>query len=124
VSAERDLLFRLDDVVRAASRAAEILEYGREAVERDWKLSDLLIHELEIVGEACSAVPAEIRNRYAQVSWAGPIRMRNRLAHGYFDVALQRVWMAAERDLPVLKLQVESVISEIEAESSTRRSSL
>ena len=124
MTARRDPLPRLGDVVRAAGRAADILEYGREAVESDWKLSDLLIHELEIVGEAFAAIPAEVRNRYPEVAWAGPIRMRNRLAHGYFDVALDRVWTAAERDLPVLKAQVERVIADIEAESGTRESSL
>jgi uncharacterized protein with HEPN domain len=32
--------------------------------------------------------------------------MRNRIAHGYFDVNLRLVWDAATVDLPILKNQI------------------
>jgi len=36
--------------------------------------------------------------------------MRNALAHGYFKVDLEMVWVSIEVDLPLLEAQVRDVI--------------
>ena len=36
--------------------------------------------------------------------------MRNRLAHGYFEVDLDRVWDTVKDDLPPLIVQLEKVV--------------
>ena len=40
--------------------------------------------------------------------------MRNILVHEYFAIDLNEVWQTVERDLPILKQQVESLLSELE----------
>jgi uncharacterized protein with HEPN domain len=36
--------------------------------------------------------------------------MRHILVHDYFGIDLDEVWSAAERDLPVLRKQVEAIL--------------
>jgi len=39
--------------------------------------------------------------------------MRNALAHGYFKVDFEIVWVTIERDLPELQVAIESLLSEL-----------
>jgi len=36
--------------------------------------------------------------------------MRNILVHAYFSVDLDEVWVAAERDIPILKTQIQAIL--------------
>lgn len=56
-----------------------------------------------MIGEACRALSDEFQARYAQVSWADIIAMRNILVHHYFGIDLDAVWSVVERDIPELK---------------------
>lgn len=38
--------------------------------------------------------------------------MRNRIAHGYFDIDLTVVWDTLQTALPTLKVQLDSFVSE------------
>jgi len=38
--------------------------------------------------------------------------MRNRIAHGYFDIDLAVVWDTLQTALPTLKIQLDSIVSE------------
>jgi uncharacterized protein with HEPN domain len=40
--------------------------------------------------------------------------MRNILVHEYFGVDLNEIWKAVEQDLPVLKLQIQSLLGQVE----------
>jgi uncharacterized protein with HEPN domain len=37
--------------------------------------------------------------------------MRNRIAHGYFDIDLAVVWDTLQTALPTLKVQLDSIVS-------------
>ncbi|WP_394378948.1 DUF86 domain-containing protein [Saccharopolyspora spinosa] len=41
---------------------------------------------MENLGEAASGVDRDIQRAHRQVSWRQMIAMRNRIAHGYFDL--------------------------------------
>ena len=36
--------------------------------------------------------------------------MKDKLTHGYFTVDLKEVWNTAERDIPILKKDIQEVI--------------
>jgi len=44
--------------------------------------------------------------------------MRNVLVHEYFGVDLQEVWKTVEKDLPMLKQQIELLVKQMEGEHS------
>jgi uncharacterized protein with HEPN domain len=74
---------------------------------------DAVIRQLEIVGEATKRVSAGLRAKHAEVPWPTIAGMRNKLIHDYFGVDLEAVWVTTQADLPALKRQIQSILTEI-----------
>ena len=67
---------------------------------------------LIIIGEAVTKVMddyAEFAKAHAQVPWRNMRGMRNRIAHGYFDINLDVVWNTVQAALPELLKQLPAV---------------
>jgi uncharacterized protein with HEPN domain len=67
-----------------------------------------------VLGEATNQIPATIKDANPELAWAAPVRMRNRIVHGYWDVDLRVLHEAAVDDLPTLIDQLASVLAELE----------
>ena len=66
-----------------------------------------VIMSLIVLGEAATKVMdrhPDFANAHAQVPWRNMRGMRNRIAHGYFDVDLDVVWDTVQTALPDLAL--------------------
>ncbi len=76
--------------------------------------SDLLIdaisRNIEIVGEASSHIPDNIRKKYDYIPWQTMISMRNIVIHEYFGVDYTIIWDTAIVDLPPVKKQIEEIL--------------
>lgn len=62
-----------------------------------------------IIGEAATKVMdghAEFTQAHAEVPWRSMRNMRNRMAHGYFDINLDVVWETAQEWVPQLLRQL------------------
>jgi len=64
---------------------------------------------LEIIGEATKNISIDFKNRYPDVNWKDPTRMRDRLIHAYFRVDLEIVWETIKFRIPELKEQIEKI---------------
>ena len=90
---KHDALVTLRQVEEFAAEACDLAR-GREREELDNDLS-LRRHAERIValiGEAANRLPADVRERHAEVPWRNMIGMRNRLIHGYEGVDYDVVW--------------------------------
>jgi uncharacterized protein with HEPN domain len=103
-------LERLEDVLEAIERIQGQTKGGREVFDSEPLVQVWVVHHLEIVGEACRALSAELQNRHPEVPWGAIIGMRNILVHDYFGINLDEVWTAVERDLPILRDQVLAIL--------------
>ena len=65
---------------------------------------------LYIIGEAATRITTETQTQYPEVDWAVIRRMRNRLAHVYFNVDLGLVWYTATVDVARLLIDVEQIL--------------
>lgn len=101
-----------------AAAIKDMLLRGRRAVDRisglslneflcDQDCQDIVIHCLEIVGEAAARVSHEGREVRPEVPWRQVIAMRNRLIHDYGNVDLEAVWRTTLDDVPALIAALE-----------------
>jgi uncharacterized protein with HEPN domain len=96
----------LDQVALAAGNAVSFID-GMVLDEFlvDTRTQQAVVMSLMIVGEAA----AKILDRYpefaasnAELPWVSMRGMRNRIAHGYFELNLGVVWETAKTALPAL----------------------
>ncbi len=98
-----------------------MLDYAREALtlvhgkprpefEDDRILNLALTRLLELIGEAASQIPAEVRMQYPSVPWREIIGMRNRLIHGYDSIDSEIMWQILTKDLPALIPELQKMM--------------
>jgi len=89
----RDEKLYIDDILEAIYKIEDyIQDIDFEDFSSDQKSIDPVIRNLEIIGEATKNIPEDFKNRYPNVNWKDPKRMRDRLIHAYFGVDLGIVW--------------------------------
>jgi uncharacterized protein with HEPN domain len=77
-------------------------------------LSDSLVFDavwirLLEIGEAVKALPAELLDTQPAIPWRQVARMRDHLAHRYFDTAHDIIQATVEEDLPELERAVRAM---------------
>lgn len=101
----------LRDMLDAAKEAVSFAQdKQRGNLDKDRKLVLAIVRLVEIIGEAADHVSGEFQAAHPEIPWAVIIGMRNRLAHGYFEVDLDRVWDTVQEDLPTLIVQLEMLV--------------
>ena len=83
-----------------------------ETFSSDDKTVIATVRALEIIGEAASKLPVEIRSHYSDISWREVIGIRNKLIHEYFGVNIKIIWETITEDLPKLKPVIMQVLEE------------
>jgi uncharacterized protein with HEPN domain len=97
--------------------AIEIIE-NYVAVGRDVFLStshwqDAVIRQLEIIGEASKKLSKQLCSRYNDVPWRRIAGLRDVLIHDYMGVDIIAVWEITQKNLPLLKTQIEDISKEL-----------
>ena len=108
---------RLSDYIEHIQQAATDACAFTEGLDKDDFLEDkrtqqAVIMSLVIIGEAVTKVMdgyAEFTQTYTEVPWRAMRGMRNRIAHGYFDINLDVVWETVQTALPELLKQLPTV---------------
>jgi len=105
---------RLLDILEAIEKIEKYAARGRGVYEQDELVQIWTIHHLEIIGEATRSLSPELRTRHSGGPWAKIVGMRNVLAHRYFGIDPEAVWIVIDQDLPALKREVEAILRESE----------
>lgn len=100
---KREWRFYIADMI-AFSR--KVLEYT-EGVDQSRFLEsgltyDATLRNLELIGEAATHIPEEVRSAHPEVPWRMIIATRNRLIHGYLGIDDDTVWSIIQEDVPEL----------------------
>ena len=103
----------LDHMRQAATDALSFVEgLSKDEFIRDKRTQQAVVMSLIIIGEVAAKMMdrhAEFTVRFPQVPWRNMRGMRNRIAHGYFDINLDVVWDTVQTALPALLSELRAV---------------
>jgi uncharacterized protein with HEPN domain len=102
-------------LVHVGNCIASILEYtadGKDAFCADKKTQDAVLHNLHTLSESIQRVSSNLKRRYPTVEWREIGAFRNVIVHDYLGIDLDEIWDIVERDLPILKSQVSTILEE------------
>jgi uncharacterized protein with HEPN domain len=102
---------RLADIIEAAEKISVRAAKGREAFDADEDTQIVLVHLIQVIGEAAAGLSDGFISQYPEVPWRQIIATRNRVVHGYFEVDLDILWDVAVIDVPELANQVRAIRS-------------
>lgn len=105
---------RLSDVL--ASAEAIRAHLGRGDL-RDGLVFDAVRVRLIEIGEAVKDIDPAVLATEPGIPWRDVVRMRDRLAHRYFDTALTEVQVTVNEDLPLLVAAVERLLAQLESDA-------
>lgn len=112
---EREWRFYIDDMLKFASNAIVYCEGMSQDVFVASGLNyDATLRNIELIGEAATHIPDEIRAQYPEIPWRMIVATRNRLIHGYLGVDDDTVWSIITDELPELLAQLVALKKDIE----------
>ena len=72
---------------------------------------DATLRNLELIGEAATHVPADVRDAAANVPWRLIVAVRNRLIHGYLGIDDDTLWSIVSDDLVPLRAALTRLLA-------------
>ena len=112
---EREWHFYLLDMIRFAEK---VLIYT-SGMDQAMFVSSALIYDatlrnLELVGEAATHIPENVRAASPFISWRMIIATRNRLIHGYLGIDDDTLWSIIRDEVPELLSSLEKLVEKVD----------
>ena len=103
----------IEHMLEALGLACSYIEgMTKEDFLDDKRTQQAVVLNLIVVGEVATKILKEhesFANKNAGVPWASMKGMRNRIAHGYYDINLETVWETVQAALPKLQKQLTEI---------------
>lgn len=115
MSEPREWKFYLDDMIGFAHR---VLSYTAGLNQTGFVASgltyDATLRNLELIGEAATHIPDNVRAAHPAIPWRLVIATRNRLIHGYLGIDDDTLWSIVCDDVPDLLRQLEAMKRDVD----------
>jgi len=109
-SHNREWRFYISDMLEFAYKALSYVDNLSQDEFVDSGLTyDATIRNLELIGEAATHIPEDIRDRFSDIPWRMMVATRNRLIHAYLGIDNDTVWSIISDDLPALIPMLERI---------------
>lgn len=103
---------RLIHISEAAGSIQKFLIHAtKEEFLKNYMLQLAIIKLLENIGEASTRVTKELQLENPDINWTIMVRSRNVYVHQYFAIDLHIIWETAVTDVPPLKKQIDTLLS-------------
>jgi len=110
--------FYIDDMIAFAER---VVHYTRGLDQNAFETSplhqDATLRNLELIGEAATHIPTDIRALYPDIPWRRIVATRNRLIHAYLGIDPDTVWSIVRDDVPSLLARLHDMKNRLERSS-------
>ena len=108
----REWRFYVEDMVAFCDKVLTYTnELDRASFTIDAMRYDATLRNLELIGEAATHVPANVRASAADVPWRTIVAMRNRLIHGYLGIDDDTLWSVVRDDLAPLRESLTKLLA-------------
>jgi len=108
---QREWRFYIRDMIGFAEKClAYTKDMGQQQFVDSAITYDATLRNLELIGEAASRVPDDIRAAHPDVPWRMIIATRNRLIHAYLGIDDDTIWSILQDDLPALIAMLKEIV--------------
>ena len=99
----REWRFYLDDMIGFCERV-QAFTAGLDQIQfvSDIMRFDATVRNIELIGEAATHIPDQVRLSSPHVPWRMIVATRNQLIHGYLGVDDDTLWSIVQTDIPLL----------------------
>ncbi len=95
--------FFIQDMIEFGEKVLAYTEgMDQEAFTTDRLTYDATLRNLQLIGEAATHVPDEVRQDHSEIPWHAIIGIRNRLAHSYLAISDSIIWGVIQEAVPEL----------------------
>jgi uncharacterized protein with HEPN domain len=100
---------------------------GKAHFLEDKRTQQAVIMSVVVIGEAATKVMdghADFTQAHAEIPGHSIRGMRNRIAHGYFEINLDVVWETVQNALPQLSVQLTTVLLDLAKNAANDKDTL
>lgn len=106
----REWRLYVDDMIAFAEKVlAYTAGLDQPKFVADTLVYDATLRNLELIGEAATHVPDDVRQAHPQVPWRMIVATRNRLIHAYLGIDNDTLWSIVVTDVPALLPMLRAV---------------
>ena len=106
----REWQFYVNDMLRFCEAVlAYTTGMDEQAFIQNRLVYDATLRNLELIGEAATKIPEQMRGENPDIPWRKIIATRNRLIHGYLGIDDEILWNIISADIPVLQAQLSEL---------------
>ena len=100
---QREWRFYVSDMIGFAEKVIAYTEgLDQEQFVASGLNHDATVHNLILLGEAATHIPAHVRTFANAIDWRQIVGTRNRLIHGYVGINNDIVWDIVKDEIPLL----------------------
>ena len=115
----REWRFYVRDMIEFCEKVLSYTEGLDQATfTADPRTYDATLRNLELIGEAATHIPSEIREAHPDIPWRAIVGMRNRLAHGYLNISDDIIWSGIQDAIPELLPSLQDLLHTTSTDSS------
>ena len=109
---KRSPLLLLEDILHACQKIQEYTQtLSFEQFDENEMITDAVIRNFEIIGEAANKLPDEFKDAHPEINWHRIRGFRNRIVHDYFGVDLAILWKIKTDNIPILITQIQTILN-------------
>ncbi len=115
----KDILQKISSVIETITERASAVKNPNELLCSPGGMMrlDAICMNLIALGEAVKGLDkqthGELFPQYPEMYWSGVMRMRDKIAHHYFEIDVDVVFRTIQEDIPQLKKVIDKMIADL-----------
>ena len=111
---DREWRFYIEDMISFVEKVTVYTEGLTQSEFMKGGLTyDATVRNLELIGEAATHIPDNIRISHNNIPWRQLIATRNRMIHGYLGIDNDTLWSIIKDDIPMLLVELRKMKDQV-----------